>query len=109
MACRNSVRTAQFVNSGLAFSPFESLMWVGLETPDAHRPTVERVERSPHRSQAAIKRLWRGLAANADGVDLEGSRPVFGYFAIRSPTPHTVYTPLSHDPDTHPSHALPGH
>ena len=84
-------------------------MWVGLETPDARRPAVERVDWSPPRSQAAIKRLWRGLDANADGVDLEGSRPVFGYFAIRSPAPPTVYKPLSHDPDTPPSHALPGH
>ena len=84
-------------------------MWVGLETPDAPRPAVERVGRSPSCSQAAIKQLWRGLDANADGVDREGSRPVFGYFARRSPAPHTVYTPLSHDPDTHPSHELLEH
>src|SRR5688500_14669300 len=54
MACRNSVRTAQLVNSGLAFSQFESFLWVCLGTPDAHRPTVERVDRSPHRRQTAI-------------------------------------------------------
>ena len=71
IASRNSMLAVKIIDSRMACSQFERLMWVGFGAQDALRLALEQVDRAKPGSRAAIKQLWRRLGADADGFDLE--------------------------------------